>query len=164
MNGFLGYLIGGAGGLLVGVIIGAALVSGFGWIQSGGVNIPYDQTHSAIANHVKVRDVTWGRNLAVKHLQTGPVEFSPYAPQSIYFPAHLQTTQSIWVWTSGDDVDAVMCIVGPGNNSKAYVVLLSRMMANEASITCFNQTATWKKDTDVGTVTFVFDDVTTWLK
>ena len=67
-------------------------------------------------------------------MQTGPVEFNPFAPQTfIYdgegggddktlFPPHLQTTQSIWILTSDGDIDVIMRILGPGADGHTYNV------------------------------------------
>ena len=50
------YLIGGVSGIVVGILIGALALGAFGFVQGGGTNIPYDLTHSDIANSVKVQD------------------------------------------------------------------------------------------------------------
>jgi hypothetical protein len=134
MKGLLGFVIGGAGGLLIGIIIGVIAATGFGYWQSGGVNIPYDQNHNRIAESFVIRDVTYGATLSRKHLQTGPIEFSPTAPFSSYFPAHLQTTQSVWAFCSGDDIDIILIILGPGNDTRTYSLNFQRLAANEISI------------------------------
>jgi hypothetical protein len=138
----LGYLIGGAGGLVVGILIGALAFGMFGFVQGGGTNVPYDTNHSGIANSVRVQDKQFNVMLTVHHLQTGPVEFSPYAPNSV-FPAHLQTTQSIWIFTSGADVDVYMTILGPGNDGHTFSVDFSRLTGSETILTYGNQTVHW---------------------
>ena len=142
MRDILGYLIGGAGGLVVGILIGALAFGVFGFVQGGGTNIPYDTNHTAIANSVRVQDKGFNVQLSLHHLQTGSVEFSPFAPNSV-FPAHLQTTQSIWIFTSGNDVDVYLTILGPGTDGHTFSVAFSRLMGNEAIITCGNQTVHW---------------------
>lgn len=146
MRDILGYIIGGAGGLVVGILIGALLMGGFGFIQGGGTNIPYDTNHSGIANSVRFWDKSYNVFETVHHLQTGPIEFSPTAPMNL-FPAHLQTTQSVWIFTSGADIDCYMTILGPGTDGHTYSVDFSRLTANEIEIvygTAYgNQTVHW---------------------
>lgn len=155
MRDILSYIIGGAGGLVVGILIGAVLMAGFGFVQGGGTNVPYDTNHSDIANSVRVQDKQFNVNLTLHHLQTGPVEFDPFAPQTfIYdgggggddktlFPPHLQTTQSIWSFTSGGDIDVYMRILGPGSDGHTYNVDFNRLTGSETIITCGSQTVHW---------------------
>lgn len=142
MKDILGYLIGGVGGLVVGILIGALAFGAFGYVQSGGTNVPYDTNHSGIANSVRVQDKSFNVMLSVHHLQTGPIEFSPTAPQSM-FPAHLQTTQSIWIFTSGSDIDVIMVILGPGSDGHTYSVDFCRLTASDTLISYGNQTVHW---------------------
>ena len=150
MRDILGYLIGGAGGLVVGILIGALAFGAFGYVQGGGTNVPYDTNHSGIANSVRIQDKGFNVMLTVHHLQTGPIEFMATAPQNVLlFPAHIQTTQSIWIFTSGADVDVYMTILGPGTDGHTYSVDFSRLACNEILITCGNQTVHWLEGMDV---------------
>lgn len=142
MRDILGYLIGGAGGLVVGILIGALAFGAFGYIQGGGTNVPYDTNHSVIANSVRVQDKSNNVPQSLHHLQTGPIEFSPEAPLAL-FPAHLQTTQSVWTFCSGLDINVYMTILGPGTDGHTYSVAFSRLTLAETLITCGNQTVHW---------------------
>ena len=155
MKSFFGYIIGGASGVVVGILIGLLAFGAFGFVQGGGTNIAYDTNHNDIANSVQVQDKSFKVQLTLHHLQTGPVEFKPFAPQTfIYdgegggddptlFPPHLQTTQSIWIFTSGGDIDVYMRILGPGSDGHTYNVDFSRLTASETVITCGGQTVHW---------------------
>lgn len=144
MRDILGYLIGGVGGLVVGILIGALAFGVFGFVQGGGTNVPYDTNHSGIANSVRVQDKGFNVMLTLHHLQTGPIEFLAVAPQNVLqFPPHFQTTQSIWMFTSGGDVEVYMTIMGPGIDGHTYSVDFSRLLGSETLITCGNQTIHW---------------------
>lgn len=142
MRDILGYLIGGAGGLVVGILIGALAFGMFGFVQGGGTNVPYDTNHRGIANSVHVLDKSNNVPQSLHHLQTGPIEFSPDAPLAL-FPPHLQTTQSVWTFTSGQDINVYMTILGPGTDGHTYSVDFSRLTYAETLITCGNQTVHW---------------------
>ena len=150
MEGFFGFVLGGVGGAVIGILIGVLIAQGLGFAQSGGTNIPYNMEHTVIANGFVVRDVTWGRTLSLHHLQTGPITFSPYAPLSTMFPARHPCDQSIWTYTSDQDIDMVLVIDGPGTDGHTYLAIFSRQMANEVSIAGFNVTLHWPSGAEPG--------------
>lgn len=143
MRGLIfGGLIGGAGGLLVGLLIGLAISQGFGFVQSGGTNIPYDQKHLNIASKITVHDKTANVALTLKHIQTGPSEFYPYAPYSAFNPRRTYT-QSLWVWCQDNDIDVTMVIWGPGDDGKSFLIGFGRHMWNAVEIKGFGHVSGW---------------------
>lgn len=153
----LGFLvIGGAGGLIIGILIGAALMGGYGFLSSGGTNIPYDQNHIKIANGFKIVDTTWNVQLAPHHQETAPITYSPYAPLDIFTP-HQTYTQSLWTYTSGSDIDVLLVILGPSNDGHTYLVSFSRQMGNSASINGFGMSGGWQQGSTESRIEWLID-------
>jgi hypothetical protein len=150
-KGLMGFLFGGISGLVVGILIGALLMTAFCYFQSGGTNIPYDQTINSIANKFTVRDITWSKTLTLKHMLTAPSEIGANAPLDIFpFAYHKTYTQSFWVFCSGNDIDATMCIWGPGDDGKSYMLEFSRVSGNAINIKGYSLDVTWAKGTNEG--------------
>ena len=154
MKTLFGIAFGGITGLIIGILIGALALGGFTFLQSGGTSVPYDTGHNTIAQGFTVVDTTWSHELNLKHLQTGPAEFSPYAPLDL-FTAHNTYTQSIWMFTSGDDADLFMAITGPGDDGQSYYVTFSRCMANGVEITGWSQKIAWGQGSADGMATVI---------
>lgn len=152
----LGGLVGASGGLLLGVILGALLVTGYGLFETGGVNIPYDANHAKLAAMVTVIDTTNNAPLTLKHVMTASAAMNPNAALDV-FKAHSTYTESLWVFCSGNDIDVTMVIWGPGEDGETYVFGFGRHMWNGATISGFGQSVTWQQggtDADFGTVGF----------
>jgi hypothetical protein len=145
----IGGLVGGVSGVVIGILIGALVFAGFGFLQSGGTNIPYDQNHVNIASKISIFDTTDGVALTCRHAQTGPAAMHPYAPLDT-FTARETYTQSVWFWCLDDDVDITMTIWGPGNDGETYYLEFGRHMGNAAEIKGFGYTATWEQGTTEG--------------
>jgi len=149
MKGFLfGSLIGGAGGILLGLLIGVALLTGAGYVMTGGVNVPYDSNHSYIAERISVVDSTDGVTLSCKHVMSGPAEFHPYALNA--FTAKKTYTQSLWIFCAGNDIDVTLTIWGAGDDGHTYSVEFGRHAGNAITIHCFNDTYIWEANSDTG--------------
>jgi len=147
MRGLIfGGLVGGVSGVVIGLLLGVAIAQGFSFFQSGGVSIPYDTQHSDIANQITVYDTTVNAKLDLKHVQTGPAEFYPYAPMQAFRP-RATYTQSLWVWCSKEDIDVSMVIVGPGDDGKSFLIDFGRHMYNAVEIKGFGQVSTWAEGT-----------------
>lgn len=146
MKGLLiGGMIGGAGGLFIGLLIGVLIVAGFGYWQTGGLNIPYNTEHAEISKRFTVKDITDGVVMNVKHVLTGEAAYHAYAPQDIFI-ARKTYTQSLWFWTTGqsNDIEVTMTIWGPGEDGKTYAVEFGRHAGNNIQISGFGASVTWQ--------------------
>lgn len=109
--------------------------------------------HEAIAKQVIVYDKTYGRAQTLVFVEAGTgqmlslirLEFTPQTKDYKY---------SFWVFKTGNDVNAVMWIWGPGDDGKTYSVEVARLMGNEAEITYPGGKATWPAGSDVGYLGF----------
>jgi hypothetical protein len=152
-GGFLiGGILGGAGGLVLGLIIGVALFAGAGFLMQGGTNIPYDSKHSYIAEHVSCIDsaIPGGGQLSRKLALMGPAAYSPLGLN--VFTKGKTYTQSLWLFCAGNDIEATMTIWGAGDDGNTYMIELGRHDGSTMQITLFNQTFTWASRTNQGYV------------
>jgi hypothetical protein len=75
----------------------------------------------------------------------------PNAPL-VAFPAHLKTTQSIWSFSSGSDVDLIMIIYGPGNDGQSYMITFGRFSATAIEVVGFGRKVEWSIGTGGQTI------------
>ena len=135
------FLFGGTG-FLLGLLVGIAVLGAFGYMQSGGSNVPYDNEHTRIANGFVGRDLTFSATMSLQHVRTAPIEFMPNSPMNV-FPAHLQTTQSLWAFSSGNDVDVVMVIYGPGTDGESYLITFGKISPCAIEVVGWGRTVEW---------------------
>lgn len=125
-KGLLGFLFGGLGGLLVGFILGVAVMALFGFMVTGGVNVPYDTKHLEIAGKVQVQVA--GKNCELKHVSTGSAPFNPQSVVDIWKFAKGGTfTHSTWLFVQDGNTQVVMTVIGPPENSTTYILEFGRL-------------------------------------
>jgi hypothetical protein len=141
-----GALIGGTGALVLGLLIGALVIGGFGYFQSGGVNVPYHMEHNQIANGFTAMDLTVTNTFKVRHVMTSEAQLYPHAPYAV-FTARETYTQSLWIFTptAGDqkDIELVMLIWGPGNDGETYDVSFGKFAHNSITVHGWGHSHTW---------------------
>jgi len=149
LGGFLfGGLLFGGGGLLLGILLGALAVGGYGYFSTGGVNIPYDTVHTNIANGFQVTDMTDSAGLTLRHMMTGSATYHPFASQDV-FVAGQSYTQSLWVFEADGDIDITMTIWGPGEGD-TYSVEFGRHAGNTIQIKGWGFTFSFPSGSNVG--------------
>jgi len=147
LRGFIiGSLLGGAGGLVIGILIGMALISAFGYLQSGGVNIPYNLQHIGIANEVNVK--VGGKSCVVHHILTTTSSFVPQdvkvdVKNLLEFSLAGQLTQSLWTFTQDNNVQVSMTIIGPPENTSTYLLEFGRLTFQDVDISGFDFSISW---------------------
>ena len=146
----IGGMVGGIGGIFLGVLIGVAIFGGASFLQHGGVSIPYELTHTTIAEAFQVYDVTDGVALNCKHVITMQAQFHAFAPYDAFTPRETYT-QSLWYWTTGssNDIDVTMTIWGAGANN-TYLVEFGRHAGNALDIKGFGESASWTQNSVTG--------------
>jgi hypothetical protein len=139
-NPFKFLAIGGIGGVLVGILIGALIVGGYMYTQTGGLPVPYDTNHSYIAGKFTV--TTDQGTCTLKHISTAPAVFSPNVPLDVFVP-HKTYTQSLWTFDTANDIDVFLHIWGPGDDGKTYLCEFGRSGSGAMTISGFGQTISW---------------------
>jgi hypothetical protein len=124
VKGFLALLLGSGVGLVVGVMIGALIVMGFGYFESGGTQIPFNLQHNALAGKVNV--LVDGKTTELKHLLS---TLAPFYPQDIKNIARFAKStgslpMSVWGFVQSGNVQVCMTIIGPPNNNYSDVYIL----------------------------------------
>ena len=145
-NGFMGFILGGLGGFLGGLIIGALLMGALGYVMTGGTNIPYNTQHTKIAEGFKV---TITHELTLKHVLSTEAAINPYSSLDVFTP-HVVYGQSLWTFSSGDDIDVTMTIWGPGNDGATYLVEFGRHAGDAITIAGWNQSVSWPSNSNEG--------------
>jgi hypothetical protein len=130
----------------MGLLIGALVIGGFGYLQSGGLNVPYHMEHNQIANAFSAMDLTVGINFKVRHVMTTEAQMYPHYPYDVFSPTQ-SYTQSLWIFTptAGDqkDIELVMLIWGPANDGETYDVHLGKFAWNSISVQGWGHSHTW---------------------
>lgn len=156
--------MGGGVGLVVGVIIGAVIVTSFGYYESGGVQIPFNFEHNALAG--KVRVTVNGRNTELKHLLS---TLAPFYPQTLLespgsqsgsmdmrdIAKFAQSTgnlpMSIWAFVQSGNVQVTMSVMGPPtSNDSIYIVEFGRLTFEGVHITGLGYTVDWSQGSQDG--------------
>ena len=144
-NAVTALLLGGSGGLIAGIILGALLVGGFQYFQSGGVGIPYAQDHVDIAHNFAVAmDTRDGKiQLDIKHIQTSTFTYAQDVLNEHFVMKKGEVyTESLWAWcSSGNDVEVAMTIIGPSNGS--YTVEFGKVSFAPIYISGYGLHADW---------------------
>lgn len=110
------------------LVIGACL----GYYLAPQLNFP-PKDHESIAKQVIVYDKTYGRAQVLVFVESGRGQLLSLVP--LQFTDQTKEYQySFWVFKTGNDVNAVMWIWGPGDDGKTYSVEIARLAANELEI------------------------------
>jgi len=145
-------LIGGASGLVVGILIGLSIAVAFGYWQTGGVQIPYDLNHLTIAESVTV--TASGRDCELKHIYTSVAKFVPQDIINIApFALGGEFTQSLWVFSRDNNVQVAMTIWGGAQTSRnetAYLIEFGRLTFEAVSIQGVTFTVEWTASSQEG--------------
>jgi len=110
--------------------------------------------HEAIANQIVVYDATFGRFQELHFVRSGKTPMLSVKPLSMFQPQTREYTYSLWEFRSGDDVNAVMMIWGPGDDGATYFVEISRLSANELKISYPGGEFTFPRNSDIGYLCF----------
>jgi hypothetical protein len=90
--------------------------------------------HEAIAKQVTVYDKTYGRTQTLVFVESGQGQMLILVPMQ-FTPQTVTYAYSFWVFKTGNDVNAVMWIWGPGDDGKTYSVEVARLAGNELEVT-----------------------------
>lgn len=152
MRSFVGIIIGGMGGLLLGIVLGVAFALGVGYWQTGGVNIPYNMEHNTIADSISV--YVSGRKCELKHVFTSVAEFVPLDIINIIpFAQGGEFTQSLWVFSKENNVQIAMTIWGGAETSEnkiAYLIEFGRLTFEQVKISGVTFTIEWPASSHEG--------------
>jgi hypothetical protein len=152
MKGLLiGFIVGGVGSLLIGIIIGALIFAGYGYWQTGGTNIPYNQAHNDIAGLITV--FAGGLRCDLKHVASSTAEFLPGSIVDISkFAKGGQFPQSVWLFSEGGKPRLSLVITGPPDKSNAYILEFGRLSFVEIHVVCqrFSIDITWVQSGEQG--------------
>ncbi len=135
MKGYLGIILGGIIGFLPGILIGALVVTGVGYYETGGTQIPFNLQHNAIAAKVSV--VVDGKNCDLKHLES---TLAPFYPQDLRNIAKFAKStgnlpMSVWGFVQSGNVQVIMSIIGPPtDNDTIYVLEFGRLTSASVEI------------------------------
>jgi hypothetical protein len=139
-----GGILGLSGGLFLGIVIGALLMGGLTYVQTGGTNIPYNTQHSTVANGFIAKDTTKGIIWQLKHVMTTQGKYG----------GSYDTVESFWYWTEGgNDVQVTLSIWGPLPDG-SYQCEFGRSVANGVEIAGFGHTINWPSASDIGYANF----------
>ena len=159
MKGLLAVLFGAVLGLLPGILIGALVVTGVGYYESGGTQIPFNLEHNKIAAEINVR--VDGKNCEMKHLLS---TLAPFYPQTVIIDGEPSNSNpqgikniakfakstgnlpmSVWGFSQGGNIQVVMTVMGPPNSNDTNVYLLEfgRLTFLSVSITGLDVNVAW---------------------
>jgi hypothetical protein len=116
--------------VLLGGLLGFALSMLFA--QSGGNNWFIPDDHKQLAEKVRVYDATYGRYQTLHFERTGRTKMLSMRP--LWTLQDKEYQYSLWTFTYGDDVNAVMMIWGPDENGK-YCIEIAKLAGNQIDVT-----------------------------
>jgi hypothetical protein len=111
------------------VVLGALL----GFFLLPQVKSP-PRDHEYIAKQVTVYDKTYGCTQILVFVESGRGQMLTLVPMQ-FTPQTVTYTYSFWAFKTGNDINAVMWIWGPGDDGKTYSVEVARLAGNELEIT-----------------------------
>jgi hypothetical protein len=109
--------------------------------------------HEYVAKQVIVYDKTYGRTQTLVFVESGQGQMLSLVPMQ-FTPQTVTYKYSFWVFKSGNDVNAVMWIWGPGDDGKTYNVEVARLAGNELEITYPGGKKTFPANSDEGYLAF----------
>jgi hypothetical protein len=141
----------GTGGLLVGLMIGIALMGVFGYWETGGINIPFNLEHIGIAGNIQV--IVAGKTCESHHVLTTIASFVPQDVKAdvkdiFAFANGGQFTQSLWTFTQSNNVRVSMKIWGPAENTTTYIIEFGRLTFQDVEISGFDFSISWTGGSD----------------